>query len=91
MESIPMKTQLVYKYKNEDKRELSFEDWIVYIIKQEVNQKRLPWIETTPKHVEEIEELKETEPMDANLGAEVLNDYCPICGRINATVVSTLR
>ena len=43
MESIPMKTQLVYKYKDEDKRELSFEDWIVYIIKQEVNQKRLPW------------------------------------------------
>ena len=40
---IPMSTRLVHKYKNEDKRELSFEDWIVYIIKQEVNQRTLPW------------------------------------------------
>ena len=40
---IPMSTRLVHKYKNEDKRELSFEEWIVYIIKQKVNQRALPW------------------------------------------------
>ena len=40
---IPMSTRLVYQYKNEDKRELSFEDWIVHIIKQKVNQRALPW------------------------------------------------
>ena len=40
---IPMSTRLVYKYKNEDKRELCFEYWIVHIIKQEVNQRVLPW------------------------------------------------
>ena len=40
---IPMNTSLVYKYKNEDKRELSFEDWIVHTIKQKVNQRALPW------------------------------------------------
>ena len=40
---IPMGTRLVHIFKNEDKRELSFEDWIVYIIKQEINQRALPW------------------------------------------------
>ena len=40
---IPMGTRLVHTFKNEDKRELSFEEWIVYIIKQKVNQRALPW------------------------------------------------
>jgi|TARA_Y100000310_G_scaffold272511_1_gene287520 hypothetical protein len=39
--TIPMGTILVHTFKNEDKRELSFEDWIVYIIKQ--NKHKLPW------------------------------------------------
>lgn len=38
---INMGTRLVHKFKNEDKRELSFEDWIVYIIKQ--NEHKLSW------------------------------------------------
>ncbi len=38
---IPMSTRLVYKYKDEDKRELSFEEWIVYIIRE--NKHKLPW------------------------------------------------
>ena len=33
--------RLVYKYKNEDIRELTFEDWILYIIKE--NKDKLPW------------------------------------------------
>ena len=33
--------RLVYKYNNEDKRELSFEEWILYIIKE--NEDKLPW------------------------------------------------
>ena len=36
-----MKTRTVYKFKDIDKRELSFEDWIVYIIRE--NKHRLPW------------------------------------------------
>ena len=45
MDSIYIKTgtRLVHTFKNEDKRELSFEEWIVYIIRQEVNQRTLPW------------------------------------------------
>ena len=35
------------------------------------------------------EAYKETKPINANLGKEVLNDYCPICGRINATIRET--
>ena len=37
----PMRTRLVYKYKNEEKRDITFEDWIVYIIEQ--NGHKLPW------------------------------------------------